>query len=462
MTEFYTEARPQGGIYLYRSRDFATGMFNDPDDAYVQQQAAEFVLYQGGHDPMPPRYLAWKVGFCSEAAALFAVRAGLTYWTGSRGERRDQYLAFYDNEYTFDPSEEGYVEPTDPTEDEEHSPWCECQDCVPCECNEPECENCWPDGYDCGCAEAHCQYCNPDGPPDWCDCNDCVPPSIDDQDEYDPWQGLPAMPEPPIGRCRIGVEVEYNHDNGHYSRSDITTAIQRAGISCLSTGYGHEVTRFWKMTDDCTVTGGEVVSPIMSGGDDSIEQIREVIRIVKAGGGVTGRNVGLHVHLDVTRFHTDQLKALCDNMRIGQEFLAAFVPEHRYDGSNNHGATLLDSFEWQEIYEWLDTVDPTDYRRSVDNRNESCPVGRYVAFNFNAIMTYGTVECRLLGHTLNTIKVRTWIRVLQTIIEGSRMESVMTGDILAWLKSHGLESEHADHFRSVVTSRGNQRHLVAV
>lgn len=458
MTEFYTEADSRASQYLYSRRQFETGEFNDPDDEYVQRQTAEYVLYNGAV-AMPPKYLAYRMSFCSEAAALHTVVAGLTLWGGSRMDRRDVFLAHY-SELVFDPSEDGYVPPTNPNEDDEHSDWCECQECDPCDCRERDCSNCWPDGYECGCGEAHCDDCFPDGPADWCECEDCTPTQTDDQDDEDEWRGLPAMPVVPPGRCRIGAEVEFNHRQGEYYRTDIANAIQRAGIACLSQGYTHEIARFWKMTTDCTVTGGECVSPIMSGGDDSIEQIREVIRIIKSLGGTTGRNVGLHVHLDVTPFRTSQLKALAVNLQKGQNFLASFVPEHRYDGSNMHGGTLLDESEWDQIYEWLDDIDPTDYRRTVDNREQSCPIERSVAFNFNAILTYGTVECRLLGHTLNTIKVRTWIRVLQTIIEGSRLRHHMDGDILAWLMEHGLEAEHADHFRSVVTSRGNERHLV--
>lgn len=319
----------------------------------------------------------------------------------------------------------------------------------------------------CRCGQMHCDRCFPQGPVDaGCTCIQCRPPDYDDQQDYDAFEGLPVMPDEAEGRCRFGIEVEFNRSGPRdYTdiREPIAQQITRAGIACLTTGYTHELARFWKMTTDGTVTGGECVSPILPGDDDSIEQVREVLRIIKAHGGCTGQNVGMHVHLDVTQFRTRELKALAKNLRRLQNFLAAFVPEHRYNGTNGCGATLMSTSQWDRIENWLNDVNIEFRNRSRENRSGSCPVGRYVAFNFNSLLTYGTVECRLLGHTLNTIKVRTWIRVLQTIVSASRQNQVvpMRADVFAWLTEYGLEDEHAAHFRAVAESRGNEALLRA-
>ena len=313
---------------------------------------------------------------------------------------------------------------------------------------------------ECGCGRLHCQRCHPDGPAAaGCECSACRPAlAIDDQGDVDDWPGLPEIAAPD-GRCRFGIEIEFDQGNRH----DIMQMLQRAGICCLDTGYTHEVTRFWKMTTDATVTGGELVSPIMRGDDESIDLVRQAIRLVKEGGGVTSRNVGMHVHLDVTQFTTAQLKALVKNLQRTEMLLAGFVPSHRYDGSNGCGASLMQGSEWDALHEWVANVDAAERERSRHNREGSAPVTRYRSFNFNSLLTYGTVECRLLGHTLNTVKVRTWIRALQSIIEASRRRcAVPTNrtDILTWLTEFGLETEHADAFRAVVESRGMADHLV--
>lgn len=326
-----------------------------------------------------------------------------------------------------------------------HQEGCTCPVCVPCGCRQP-----------------HCESCNPDGPPPGsCACRICRPPEMDDMGDEDDW-APPEIPDPVPGRCRFGVEVEFNDGDRH----SIAVALQRAGIACLDQGYGHDVQRYWKMTTDSSVTGGECVSPILDGSDASIDQARHVLRIVKDGGGSTGRNVGLHVHLDVTPFGSPELKALAHNLRRSQMFFAGFVPKHRYDrdeeGYSDGWAKLMSDSQWDAIQEWVADISPREFRRSRENRSGSCPIERYVAFNFNSLLTYGTIEVRLLGHTLNTIKFRTWVRTLQAVMEASRQRKRMPrGDILAWLAEFGLEQEHADHFREIVTRRGNEQFLLA-
>lgn len=350
------------------------------------------------------------------------------------------WAAWEDNEASF-----LYPERWEDEDIPHHQEGCTCRVCVPCGCREPHCLNCFPDGPE----------------PGSCNCRQCQPPEMDDQGDNDDWFP-PEIPDPIPGRCRFGVEVEFNGGDRH----SIAVALQRAGIACLDQGYGHDVQRYWKMTTDSSVTGGECVSPILSGSDASIDQARHVLRIVKDNGGSTGRNVGLHVHLDVTPFGTPELKALAHNLRRAQMFFAGFCPQHRYErddqGFSDGWAKLMTDQQWDAVQNWVSEISPIEIRRSRENRAGSCPTERYVAFNFNSLLTYGTIECRLLGHTLNTIKFRTWVRTLQAVMEASRQRKRMPrGDILTWLGQFGLEDEHAAHFRDVVTRRGNEQFLLA-
>lgn len=357
-----------------------------------------------------------------------------------------QYLDWPTDWAAWEDDADHFFYPESWNEDElpHHQEACTCRVCVPCGCRQPHCLNCFPDGP----------------APGTCDCRICRPPEMDDQGDSDDW-APPEIPAPIPGRCRFGVEVEFNGGDRH----SIAVALQRAGIACLDQGYGHDVQRYWKMTTDSSVTGGECVSPILDGSDASIDQARHVLRIVRDGGGSTGRNVGLHVHLDVTPFGTPELKALAHNLRRSQMFFAGFCPDHRYgrDGAASEGwAKLMTDRQWDAVQTWVSEISPIEIRRSRENRAGSCPTERYVAFNFNSLLTYGTIEVRLLGHTLNTIKLRTWVRTLQAVMEASRQRKRMPrGDILEWLGQFGLEQEHADHFRGVVTSRGNEQFLLA-
>lgn len=415
-------------------------VYNDPRNSRIQRR-----LYNAFYYDEPAEYVAYRHRMPSVNATLWAIMQRVDQALDDHidGVVRERIQTEYGH-IELSPDQDHYVQPVDPTEDGEHSQWCECRECSPCECG-----------------DYHCEECYPDGPPDYCDCGNCRVEGYDDMDDDDGYTAIfPSIPDETPGRCRFGVELEFNGGDRHY----ITQEMMRSGIACMDSGYTHEVVRYWKMTTDSSVTGGELVSPIMAGDDDSIEQVREVTRIIKRNGGVTARNVGLHVHLDVTPFRTSQLKALATNLQLVENMLASFVPEHRYsdDSPNEYGARLLSDHSWEAIHGWIATVNLDERRRNHDNRVAACPADRYSSFNFNSLMTYGTIEVRLLGHTLNTIKIRTWIRVLQSVIEASRRRRRIPSGVdgLTYLKEVGLETEYADHFRTVAEGRGNAAHLI--
>lgn len=399
--------------------------------------------------------VAHHCGLVSGMAARDALVEYMGYYYGHEATpETEPMLLRYARQYLNWPAEwatwigndaASFIYPSD-SDPPHHQEECDCGTCRPCGCNRPHCTNCYPDGP----------------PPGMCNCIRCQPPETDDQGDMDDWEGPPAMPEPIPGRCRFGVEVEFNGGDRH----NIAVAMQRDGIACLDTNYGHDVQRYWKMTTDSSVTGGECVSPILRGDDASIEQARAVLRLVKEHGGSTGKNVGLHVHLDITPFGTPELKTLAHNLRRAEMFFCGFVPDHRYnrtgDSFESTWAKKITDSEWDAIQEWVANISPIEYHRSRANRAGSCPVERYTSFNFNSLLTYGTIECRLLGHTLNTIKFRTWVRTLQALMEASAQRKRMPrGDILTWLGQFGLDQEYADHFRDVVTRRGNEQFLRA-
>lgn len=413
MPHFYTEHPAYGGWACIAEDPDMPG-FNNPEAPRITRwlvSIAEEDRVMFG-EVRPPSYMAHTLGLASAAAAIHCANVAI--------DDHDFSFPWDDEDDEPCPGECCYVGPDNPTLDGEHSHWCECDDCCPCDCGDLDCSSCGDSG--------NIEY--------------------DDQDAVDDWDGRPDMPPAARGRCRFGIEIEFNQGN----RRAMMPVLQRQGFAVVDLGYTHEITRCWKMTTDSTVSGGELVSPIMSGDDESIETVREAIRIVKQNGGTTGRNVGLHVHLDATEFRRSQLRAMAANMRAFEKLLSSFVPDHRLRGDGS----LIQAHSWDEIEEWITRINLSERARTSGNRSRACPVHRAHSFNFNSLLTYGTVECRLLGHTLNTIKVRTWIRTLQTIMSVSRRRLVVPAGVdgLDWLVQYGLEQEHADHFRVVAAQRG--------
>lgn len=271
----------------------------------------------------------------------------------------------------------------------------------------------------------------------------------DDQGWTADLTGVPMVA--PEGRRRFGIEIEFNGG----IRQNIVHAMLHNGMACIDRGYTHDVVRYWKMVDDSTVTGGELVSPIMLGDDQSIEEVLEAIRIIKDHGGVTGSNCGMHVHVDCTDMNNTQLRTLANNLQRCQNALQAYVADSRFNGESEWSHAFRDA-QWRLIHEWMRNVDLANRSRTRDNREMGSPVSRYSGFNFNSLLTYGSIEIRLLGHTLNTIKVKAWIRVLQSLFVASmRGRTIRNGvGFIDWLKQYGdLDDWSADTYNSVVESR---------
>jgi hypothetical protein len=266
---------------------------------------------------------------------------------------------------------------------------------------------------------------------------------------------------------RFGIEIEYNaqYSTGTYcstaaaSRSRITAALNDRGIEAHVEGYNHDTRPHWKATTDGTVTGGEFVSPIMSGTSDSIDEVREVVRAIKADGGSTGRKVGMHVHHDVTDFDQQQMARLVENLRHAEAALAKYVPSHRTDGSNMHGASLIGDYRFNMLANDVATgrLLPAA-ARTRHNRTSGCSVGRSSFYNFNSVLTYGTVEFRGLGHTLNPTKIRAWVEVGQVLVAATRRGMTFTErqtpeSLMTALRAEGLSAKSARKFLEITSTR---------
>lgn len=262
---------------------------------------------------------------------------------------------------------------------------------------------------------------------------------------------------------RFGIEIEFNAPrHAQYGiRESIVNTLTRQNIAAAVEGYNHDTRSYWKMTSDATVSGGELVSPIMSGTAESLDEVREALRAVKLHGGTAGRNQGMHVHHDVTDFTQPEMVTLVTNLRRAERALGAFVPRNRTNGTaSGYAAQYLGEYEWSMIEDAAanGTLVP-DTNRTRQNRLGAFGVSRYRSINFNPVLTYGTVEFRLLGNTLNPIKVRAWIEVGQALIVFSKTGRTFDTTVNAEQMTDRLVQENlisratADKYMQVVRSR---------
>jgi hypothetical protein len=210
---------------------------------------------------------------------------------------------------------------------------------------------------------------------------------------------------------RFGIEIEFN-GSAWDIRDNIVGTASANGLNARVEDYGHATRDYWKMVTDATVSGGEFVSPPLPLSE--LHQVRTALAAVREHGGTPGSNQGMHVHHEVADLDGTQMLNLLATLRVWQAAIMAAVPDSRYDGSNSCGASFISSHTWRDLEFYARNeglrVRGRQYR-------ETLYVSRYVAFNFNATLAYGTVEFRGLGNTLNYAKVAAWTRVTGAVVE---------------------------------------------
>lgn len=223
----------------------------------------------------------------------------------------------------------------------------------------------------------------------------------------------------------FGIEVEFNAPDRHTSITSEVVYFMRheGGIAANDyCGYAPHVARpEWTMSTDCTVSGGEFISPILPTTGAGLRQVEAALSAVRRAGGTPGRNQGMHVHHDVRDFNEADMRLLVHNLRNAQDALLAYVPQYRTDGSVSHSANKISSQGWRSFASEVDNgyLVPRSDRSARDRYN------RYQAFNFSAVIVQGSVEFRALGNTLNASKVRAWVLVGAAVIAFTKAGNVI-------------------------------------
>jgi len=243
----------------------------------------------------------------------------------------------------------------------------------------------------------------------------------------------------------FGVEVECARGTMPVSRTDqqmaggypiahATAAIVAAGINAAAERYNHSTpTGHWKVTYDCTVTGVEAVSPKLHG-DAGMAEVGTVMTALRRAGAREGG--GVHVHHNVADFDQTQMMTLVDNIEATQRLLSRYLPGSRQRSSWCPLASRYDFAEYREAIR-------TGRLTAVGHYNGGGGRYRFASLS-ERTRTYGTVEFRGHGPTLNGSKLRTWVSVTQAVVQAARIGVTLTctttGEMLGQLQAHGLIS----------------------
>lgn len=208
-------------------------------------------------------------------------------------------------------------------------------------------------------------------------CESCYPG--DDSQTWSTGRFVPGHVYSEIGSHRkFGVELETSSCPDH---SDLE------GNTCFG------------CKEDGSITGKEFVSPPLSS-DKGLAAIRHFCNL--ASEFEVDKACGYHVHFDITRECTANLKAIAEAYHVTYPLWASFVPRSR---RTNHYCKRHD---WSDFD---DVITPDDFKEKI-----GC-TDRYVWCNLSAYNKHGTVEIRLHSATLDPEKIVNWVRVHARFID---------------------------------------------
>ncbi len=152
----------------------------------------------------------------------------------------------------------------------------------------------------------------------------------------------------------------------------------------------------WGAKNDCTVTGKEFFSDILSG-DGGLDAIRELADIASANDWTVDHNAGFHLHLDMRGETEDALWAIAYAYRRTQGVWLSFVEGDRHEGEYCH--------------EMLWNCTDLDNSKRIGNYDRMAyDTDRNNWANLSAYRVYTTIEIRLHHGTVDADDVINWVK----------------------------------------------------
>jgi Putative amidoligase enzyme len=257
----------------------------------------------------------------------------------------------------------------------------------------------------------------------------------------------------------FGVELEFA-DTGRFSRSTFGEWMysQNYTTSSHMRGYhsGRGETQHWRYEDDCSVSGGEVISPILRDNAASWEALSAVVTSLVEMGGSADIRTGGHIHVDTSELGND--------LRTWQRF---FVLYHAFEDVlyrlaanplRNSGRTTPNGVRAARMHRGGSYSSPSPEAPGLRTWNSdlSSLISRYASHGSainteNVSSRYGTghVEFRLWDGSLDLGVIQTQVKVCAAIINAA-MRDDLHDRIMA------LESEPRGSHRRVRRERSEQ------
>lgn len=224
---------------------------------------------------------------------------------------------------------------------------------------------------------------------------------------------------------RFGVEFEaYN-----VRQEILNTALNRAGINCRIAGYNHVNSEsHWKIVSDGSLSGTntfELVSPILQG-EAGIQQLEKVCRVLNECTAKVNKTCGTHVHMDAREMGMQTWKNIYKNYTRLEPVIDAFMPPSRRDNYYCKGFRNIANFESR--------IDTCRTLRDIEMIFTDELRRRYHKINPVSYARHNTCEFRQHSGTVEFLKISTWVRFLNNLIDFSQ-QNLITDATLDGLKT---------------------------
>ena len=196
----------------------------------------------------------------------------------------------------------------------------------------------------------------------------------------------------------FGIEIECIGLNERMAND----VLNNGGVACVANGYTHAVMPTWKVVQDGSLssrTGScEVVSPVLRG-QDGLNAVRTVMKLLREAGATVNASCGMHIHIGMDTVTTDGQARVIEYHSAWQAAFDAFIPSRRTDSSyaQKRRASVAHSLASQWTHQGANRDDIS--------RNQ----GRYYTLNVNSFYKYGTFEFRMHHGSLNGMNASAWI-----------------------------------------------------
>ena len=203
---------------------------------------------------------------------------------------------------------------------------------------------------------------------------------------------------------KFGIEVEFMIANT-YNAYDLLDKIEACGIPMVSViSYNHKTFNKWKIVTDASLSGiglngYELVSPPLLYNEESLNEIRKIIGILRKEGATIKACCGFHVHVDASSFSVNEVRTILKRYAQYETIIDSFMPKSRRSNNNSYCQSLRGkAFSGSTI------------RRFTQ---------KYTKINTETYVKYGTIEFRHHSGTLDDKKIITWIEFIKEFIEKS-------------------------------------------